>query len=113
MDINPLLIHRGQLKRQSGQNDGWGRPSMTSAITISCFVQGTAARAVSGSGEALVVDFEMWTTAATSLTVNDEMHTVVTPSGNTLLDSGRIVKVAMLSHPTLGEQATQAMIVRN
>lgn len=113
MNIAPLLVHRAQIKRQSAQNDGWGRPTLTSAVTISCFCQGTKARIVGNNGEALQVDFELWTTAATSIVVNDQVLTVVTPSGNTLLATGRVVKTAVLSHPTLGEQATQAMIVRN
>ena len=113
MEITAKLVHRAQVKGKTAENDGWGRPSLTDAVTISCFCQGSNARIVGGNGETLQVDFELWTTAATSLVVNDQVLSVVTPSGNTLLATGRVAKAAVLSHPTLGEQATQAMIVRN
>ncbi len=113
MDLVRLLVHTGQVKRQSSENDGWGQAAYSSAVTISCFVAGANKRVVDAKGQDIRADFELWATATTSLAVNDIIQTVREPGGATLLEAGRVVSVKVVSHPTLGLIGTQAFIVRN
>lgn len=112
-DLVRLCVHLAQVKRQSSANDGWGQPAYSSAATISCFVAGANKRVVDAKGEDVRADFELIATATTSLAVNDVIETVKEPGGQTLLESGRIVSVKVVSHTTLGLIGTQAFIVRN
>jgi len=113
MDLNRLLTHSAQLRRISNDNDGWGDVFLTTAVTVSCFLQGPQKRVLRDEGKELQVSFEMWVTAATSIAVGDKVEAVTTSAGRTLLAEGRVVDVRRHDHPTIGEIATRALIVRN
>ena len=113
MDLKRILTHKAQLRRIADDNAGWGDVFLTSVVTVSCFLQGPQKRIVRDQDKELQVSFEMWVTSATSIALGDTVENVTTSTGQTLLGQGRVVRVRRHDHPTLGEIAARALIVRN
>jgi len=113
MHLSRTLLHLAQLKRISSANNGWGDVDPTSPVTVSCFLHGSDSRRLDPNGQEVQVDCEMWVSPSTSIAVNDAVETVTSQDGDTLLAAGRVVAVERHDHPTLGEIATRALLVRN